>query len=253
MTERRLQDESPGRAAAPGPLTSLQGVASAIGNRAFSELVARRTLARETDDGSYEFSDDPLAADGYPGDSSIRVKPGPTRATLIRPPRLKDKEGYTFSSRGSDPGAWTQSFLQFFGFRPEFGLSGGTKFWFNNRNVDFNHVIDTVVEQAWLDGVTVTREKAREVAVALLPPGSPGPTKSRLALYLTFSFTRTAHLDPDSGRQSKPDYPGAQLALQGTWELHPENKSGPELSWVGQTPLAGIPRAAAANPSCSRS
>jgi hypothetical protein len=35
---------------------------------------------------AYEFSDDPLADGGFgPGDSSIRVKPGPVRADLIRP------------------------------------------------------------------------------------------------------------------------------------------------------------------------
>ena len=34
----------------------------------------------------YEFSDDPLAADGFgPGDATIRVRPGPVRTTLIRP------------------------------------------------------------------------------------------------------------------------------------------------------------------------
>jgi hypothetical protein len=35
---------------------------------------------------AYEFSDDPLADGGFgPGDSTIRVKPGPVRADLIRP------------------------------------------------------------------------------------------------------------------------------------------------------------------------
>lgn len=34
----------------------------------------------------YEFSDDPLAAGGFgPNDATIRVRPGPVRATLIRP------------------------------------------------------------------------------------------------------------------------------------------------------------------------
>jgi len=34
----------------------------------------------------YEFSDDPLNAGGFgPGDATIRVRPGPIRATLIRP------------------------------------------------------------------------------------------------------------------------------------------------------------------------
>jgi len=34
----------------------------------------------------YEFSDAPLNAGGFgPGDATIRVRPGPVRATLIRP------------------------------------------------------------------------------------------------------------------------------------------------------------------------
>lgn len=34
----------------------------------------------------YEFTDDPLAAGGFgPNDATIRVRPGPVRATLIRP------------------------------------------------------------------------------------------------------------------------------------------------------------------------
>jgi hypothetical protein len=34
----------------------------------------------------YEFSDDPLSAGGFgPSDATIRVRPGPVRASLIRP------------------------------------------------------------------------------------------------------------------------------------------------------------------------
>jgi hypothetical protein len=34
----------------------------------------------------YEFSDDPLTAGGFgPNDATIRVRPGPVRASLIRP------------------------------------------------------------------------------------------------------------------------------------------------------------------------
>jgi len=40
----------------------------------------------ETGGYGYEFSDDPLNAGGFgPGDATIRVRPGPIRATLIRP------------------------------------------------------------------------------------------------------------------------------------------------------------------------
>jgi hypothetical protein len=75
------------------------------GNRAMSAML-QRELPRTTADmheeiygdsalahapsgppaGEYEFSDDPLADGGFgPGDATIRVKPGPVRADLIRP------------------------------------------------------------------------------------------------------------------------------------------------------------------------
>ncbi len=43
--------------------------------------------ASDSKDGyGYEFTDDPLAAGGLgPNDATIRVRPGPVRATLIRP------------------------------------------------------------------------------------------------------------------------------------------------------------------------
>lgn len=41
---------------------------------------------KEGDGYGYEFADDPLQAGGFgPNDATIRVRPGPVRATLIRP------------------------------------------------------------------------------------------------------------------------------------------------------------------------
>src|ERR1700722_20002143 len=45
--------------------------------------------------GNGNFSDDPLSAGGFgPGDSTIRVRPGPVRTTLIRPQRIMAKDGW---------------------------------------------------------------------------------------------------------------------------------------------------------------
>ena len=48
---------------------------------------AKATGGGGKDEGyGYEFSDDPLAAGGFgPNDATIRVRPGPVRAQLIRP------------------------------------------------------------------------------------------------------------------------------------------------------------------------
>jgi hypothetical protein len=76
-----------------------------LGNRATRAMLARDLFPNSTADlheeiygdsalahapggpapDSYEFSDDPLADGDYPADKSIRVKPGPVRADLIKP------------------------------------------------------------------------------------------------------------------------------------------------------------------------
>ena len=85
-------------AASSNPRALARAIAGqGLGNRATQALIARE------EDGGYEFSDDPLAADWTP-DNSIRVKPGPVRATLIRPgpPRTKKGEWLEDALRG-DP------------------------------------------------------------------------------------------------------------------------------------------------------
>jgi len=58
-----------------------------VGNVAMAQEVGASAKSTETEGGyGYEFSDDPLNAGGFgPGDATIRVRPGPVRATLIRP------------------------------------------------------------------------------------------------------------------------------------------------------------------------
>jgi len=58
-----------------------------VSNVAMAQDGAATTKSTEETGGyGYEFSDDPLNAGGFgPGDATIRVRPGPIRATLIRP------------------------------------------------------------------------------------------------------------------------------------------------------------------------
>ena len=222
----------PEAAPAPGPYDAALRHASAIGNQAFAALM--RSQARVAREEADPFTDDPLADDF--GDSSIRVKPGPVRTTLIRPQKLLTKDGNSFSQVNADPGAWAQGFLSYYVFRPEYGLTGGTpRYWLNDAVRDLTWILDRMVELAPLDNVTLTREQALAVATAAMPPGPAGPSATRTALYLSYSLVEAVHADPKT--PTKPgtaDPVGEQLALQYTLEVHPENKSGVEVSWVAQ-------------------
>jgi hypothetical protein len=65
-------------------------VARHAGNRATQAMLQREQTSSDTPvatppaESEYEFSDDPLAFEDW-GSDSLRVKPGPVRATLIRP------------------------------------------------------------------------------------------------------------------------------------------------------------------------
>ena len=64
------------------------GLVVAVGLSLVSSVAfAQKKDAAKKDEGyGYEFTDDPLAAGGFgPSDATIRVRPGPVRATLIRP------------------------------------------------------------------------------------------------------------------------------------------------------------------------
>ena len=50
------------------------------------QIYGDSSAAHSTTPPAYEFSDDPLAEGGFgPGDATIRIKPGPVRANLIKP------------------------------------------------------------------------------------------------------------------------------------------------------------------------
>jgi Domain of unknown function (DUF4157) len=188
------------------------------------------------------FDDDPLSAGGFSDkDPSIRVKPGPVRTTFIRPrvAPMTTEDGTPFPGRQPDDGAWIQSFLTFFrlGNAPSLGSGEGYAFWgakAPQRVLTMTEVVNTVIEQGALDGHQLSRSAVlAAVAVRLPAPRAPEPSTSRVSFYLTFSVVRTGHVDVKTG-PVRPDSLGGQAAAQMTWEIHKENESGPEFSWVGQ-------------------
>lgn len=67
--------------------TALAVSVVSISASAFAQEKAGDVKSSDSKEGyGYEFTDDPLAAGGFgPNDATIRVRPGPVRATLIRP------------------------------------------------------------------------------------------------------------------------------------------------------------------------
>ncbi len=184
------------------------------------------------------FNDDPLA--DFDDPQAIRVRPGPVRTTLIRPPRLLDLEGAAYPGRQPDPGVWIQDFLAFFNLWPVLSLGTTDRYRFMRAqapqpDLTMTQVVDKTIEQGALDGHTLDRQAVIGGIIARLP-SVPGPTQStsRVSFYLTFSIVRTGHFDVTTGRLAPPDAPGFQAAAQITWELHKENASGPEFTWAGQ-------------------
>ncbi len=203
------------------------------------------TVLQRQKGGDMTFDDDPLSAGGFNDkDSSIRVKPGPVRTTLIRPERMTNVRGETYSKSdkpGTEPGAWIQGFLEFFGLWTAPSLDSTPKYSFQlaappQRLLTLTEVIDTVMQQGALDGQSLDRNQVMRAVVVHLPRPAPGPSSSQVSFYLTFSIVRTLHFDVSerSPKFVRPDPLGGQAAAQITLELHKENESGAELSWIGQ-------------------
>jgi Domain of unknown function (DUF4157) len=209
-------------------------------------LVQRQPAGRA----EQEFGEDPLDAVDD-GGSSIRVKPGPVRTTLIRA-RLTDVDGYTYddprlphSGRTQvDPGAWIQGLIEFFDLEPTMDPFGnvnapGSKYLFRHastqRFMTRAEVVDAIVAEGAAEGKTIDPGAVEGAVTARIgPERAPEPSTSRVSYYLSVSGIRTGHYDPSTGKSPKPDAPGVQTAIQVTWELHKENESGPELTWTAQ-------------------
>lgn len=197
----------------------------------------------QQDSNATSFSDDPLSSDGFdPNEPTIRLKPGPVRTTLIKPPRIKASDGTEFpqSTPNEDPRAWVQRFLSFFVFRRDLGqysASSKPKYYFNNHgNMELDAVADIVVGQASIDNITVTRDTVELVALAMLadivPPTSGGDDGSPLQITVVFSPT-TLHTDAETGERSK-DPMTVQVQGQYNFFVSRSGKSSLQASFQGQ-------------------
>ncbi len=216
----------------------LAHVAQQAAAPAHGSSFVQRQKAPETD-----FEDDPLSKEGFDDKDSIRVRPGPVRTTLIRPHAepMKDVDGKTFSGEQPDDGAWIQEFLMFFNLGTTASLGTGERYAFlrelpPQRSMTLSQVVDRVAEQGALDGHTLERSAVIGGIIARLPAPPPSAT-GQVSIYLTYSIVRTGHIDVATGKATRPDAPGMQLGLQITWELHKQNQSGAELSWVTQATM----------------
>jgi hypothetical protein len=165
---------------------------------------------------------------------------------------MKDIDGYTFddprrphSGRTQvDPGAWIQDLISFFDLSPAIDpfaspLVPGSKYLFRRASVQRfmtkAQVIDAIVAEGAAEGRVIDPAAVDGAITAHLgPERAPEPSTSRVSYSLSLSAVLTGHIDPKTGQSLRPDQPGGQLALQVTWELHEEDKSGPELSWTAQ-------------------
>ena len=257
MERQHLKDVSPeeageavsriaGPAGGQGAAAHVLQLQRLIGNRAVGRVLAaggdalrsRRRIARVEAD---PFADDPRG--DVQDDGSIGVKPGPMRTTLLATERLKRKrDGSTFMVKntraiGWDPGLWAQNFLSFFNFHLGFTYDTGSEkgYFFNEGLHTLTWILDAMMQEAAFDQVALTRELALAEVTVRLPTSPPGPGPTRTQVYLSFSVTEVVHANPKTPlKTGTPDPVGEQLGIQYTLELHPENKSGRELSWVTQ-------------------
>jgi hypothetical protein len=69
-----------------------------------TQIYGDSSAAHSTSPPAYEFSDDPLAEGGFgPDDSTIRIKPGPVRANLIKPKSVPPSGEWLEEALKKDP------------------------------------------------------------------------------------------------------------------------------------------------------
>jgi hypothetical protein len=150
---------------------------------------------------------------------------------------VKAGGGGTYSAPDASDADWVEGFLTFYGLQADpFDKGMHETCMFNSQTQNTVDMLDTVVEQAALDGHLINRGLVSKIAIPMiLPPPVPGPGSShRFTYYLGIGVIPwTGHKDLKTGDTSH-DTPGEQLSAQVTLELHPKDASGPELSVVAQ-------------------
>lgn len=156
---------------------------------------------------------------------------------------LKSLQGGVYVGQAEDDDAkWVKGFLEFHNLKLDpvgaDPLKGGviTTVWLNGATRTLTDLLDTVVEQGTLAGRSLDRDAVRTIATTILFPAVPSPQASntRTSVYLGYTIIpRTWHHDRVTGANSQ-DPRADQLSFQVTLEIHPDKKSGPELSWTSQ-------------------
>jgi hypothetical protein len=208
------------------------------------------------------FEDDPLSAGGFgPDDTTIRVRPGPVRSTLIRP-RLRDITGHTFrqyadekgrpvlwDASSDDPGAWAQEFLVWAGFdwvQDPLGDVGRVKYVLRRINdpllpgnfYDVPAIRDIAVREARAEGLNLDPDLAEATAAALTRPVTPDAKKDKSTqLAVSWTFVPKQVSTPVRGGQNTVSNPIQQLQGQFTWKFHKDDDPGFELSAMGQAEI----------------
>lgn len=116
---------------------------------------------------------------------------------------------------------------------------------FNSSPSTLSAVIDAAIEQGDLDGHTITRNAVMDAAAPVLGRTAPAGTADvGRSLYLSFTFVpRTWHHDvspgsgPEGYKRDSHDQPAQQFGGQVTWELHPKDQPGWEVSGQGQVAI----------------
>ncbi len=153
---------------------------------------------------------------------------------------VKAGGGGSFTAKDGSDAEWVDGFLEFYGLRADpFDNGMHQTCLFNSQTQSMSDVLDTVVEQAALDGRMIDRSLAMKVAMPMIsPPTVPGGSSHRITYYMGIGVIPwTGHVDLKTHKTSNDPPPGQipyQFNAQVTLELHPENGSGPELSVVAQ-------------------
>ena len=154
----------------------------------------------------------------------------------------QNAQGQVLGDDGTDDKTWASTYLKFHKLAPDPLNGAGKSAMLDGKTQAVDDIIDTVCEQsatagrmpvdrAVVRGVVKGVISSRAVADAL---AKASVSKTRVSGAIAFGFSPgMQHKDLATGDRSK-DNPTIQLSGQVTLEIHPENGSGIELSWVAQ-------------------
>ena len=154
---------------------------------------------------------------------------------VVKP--LANAEGSVLGDDGSDDATWTNKFLKLHRLGPNLLTDSAATATLDGKTLSIDDIIDMVAEQSAAAGrLGIDRDivrgfvRSQVVTLAIAQPASKTRWSGSLAIAISDG---AQHKDLATKAHSK-DNPTVQLSAQVTFEVHPENGSGPEFSWVGQ-------------------